>query len=943
MTPRDTIDQLRAALAGRYDIERELGRGGMATVYLAHDRKHGRALAIKVLRPELGEALGSERFLREIQIAANLTHPHILPLHDSGEAGGLLYYVMPYVPGESLRALLEREKQLPIEEALRITGQVLSALTHAHSRGIVHRDIKPENILLADGEAVVADFGIARAIGAAGEGRITQAGTSLGTPGYMSPEQVVGDADLDARSDVYAVACLLYEMLVGEPPFTGPMEMVVELQLTGKATPPSARRPTVTPELDAVILKALQKTPADRFATAAQFGEALDRLRAPAAPEPQRGRPTARLFAAGFGVALLVILAGAGAMLLSLGGVPFADRDWIVVAQFANQTGDSVFDRALDAALSASIAQSKHVNVYPQSRVVETLSRMQRPAAARLDQALATEVAIREGVKVVVVPSISGLDDTYSLTARIVDAASGVDLATATSRADGRSNVLRAVDQLARKVRRELGETRFDLIQNGGWFARATTGSLDALKAFTEGGRAWSAGRLDRAQDLWRQAIAYDSTFAWAHASLGLAASWSNNRPLAEKEFSAAEAHMDRLTERERLWLRALIAGSRDQRQQAIELLETYTRTYPDDRDAWYNLGSDYMREQRCDDAIPALQHALAIDSTMVNAYIQMATCYNNVHKPDDAIPLYQRAFALDSGQLTSGFINHEYGTALVEAGRLPEAEVTFRRAIDFTGNRVQQFAGRRSLALLRMYQGKYDAAIDLLHEAVTMNRAAGNAALTEFRNLLYLAAAMRTKGDSAGFRAQLLAAEGVRAKGLYVPPLFLTVLGRMYAQAGDVPSATAVATALDSAAGATPTPDDRAAGELLRGEIALARGDTRNAIAQLELAAAQDGRPLFTEALARAYARAGDARRAIQEYEKVLEHVEFGAEGQEPWVFSHVELGQLYEAQGEYAKAIAAYQQFVDLWRDADQDLAGHVAEIRRHIETLRKAHDIG
>src|SRR5438477_1236648 len=217
----DPLARLQAALAGRYTIERELGRGGMATVYLAQDRKHHRQVAIKVLKPELAAALGPERFLREIDTAARLTHPHILPLHDSGEAAGLLYYVMPYVEGETLRDRLEREGQLPLEEAVRITREVASALSYAHSHDVVHRDIKPENILLSGGEAVVADFGIARAITAAARGQLTETGIAIGTPGYMSPEQGAASARVDERSDIYSLGCVLYEMLAGEPPYTG--------------------------------------------------------------------------------------------------------------------------------------------------------------------------------------------------------------------------------------------------------------------------------------------------------------------------------------------------------------------------------------------------------------------------------------------------------------------------------------------------------------------------------------------------------------------------------------------------------------------------------------------------------------------------------------------------------------------------------------------------
>jgi len=941
---RDPIHRLRTALADRYDVEQELGRGGMATVYRAQDRKHGRALAIKVLRPELAEVLGAERFLREIQIAANLTHPHILPLHDSGDADGLLYYVMPYLPGESLRALLDREKQLPIEEAVRITREVLSALSHAHSRGIIHRDVKPENILLADGKAVVADFGIARALGMAGESRITQTGMSLGTPGYMSPEQVVGEADLDARSDVYAVGCMLYEMLVGEPPFTGPVETVIERQLTSVPTPPSTRRATVTPELDAVIAKALQKTPADRYATAAQFGDALERLRAVDVREVHHGRPSPRVFAAGFGLALLVILAGAGALLFSSGGgVPFEERDWIVVAGFQNQTGDTVFDRALDAALGASIAQSKHVNVYPPARVRETLARMRRPDTTRVDEAVATEIAIREGVSVILAPAISQLDDRYVLTARVVDPASGMDLATVRAEAADRSEVLEAVDQLARRVRRDLGETRLALIQDGGWFARATTSSLDALKAYTEGSRAWSGGRLDQARELWREAIGFDSTFAWAHASLGMAASWFNDRPLAETHFTAAEAHLDQLTERERLWIRSLIAGGRGEREEALAHLELFVRQYPDDRDAWFNLGSDYMRAQRCDDAIPALERAATLDSTMAKAYIQMATCFASTDRPEEAIPQYQRAFALDSGEMTRGYINHEYGGTLVAAGRVDEARAVFQRAVEFTADRDQQSRGRRSLALLHMFQGQYDAATDLLREAATIHRGAGDAPLSEFRVRLFLAAAHDRRGDTAAFRAELAAVERLRSTGFYVAPFFLSILGRTYARAGDLRGADSIVAAVERALEPGATDNGRASHELLQGEVALARGNTARAIELLELANTRVSTTYFTESLARAYARAGDVRRAIEQYEKVVQSLQFGWEGQEPWIFAHVELGNLYEVAGEYAKAVAAYQRFADLFRDADPDLARTVAEIRSHVETLRRTHGIG
>jgi hypothetical protein len=298
--------RLATALEGRYAIQRELGAGGMATVYLATDLKHEREVALKVLRPELGAVLGADRFLAEIKITARLDHPHILTLIDSGAAEGFLYYVLPYVRGESLRVRIDREKQLGIDEALRITMQIASALDYAHQHGVVHRDIKPENILLHEGEAVLADFGIALAVKEAGGNRLTETGLSLGTPQYMSPEQATGDRTLDARSDVYSLAAVLYEMLAGEPPVTGPtaQAMIAKL-ITERPTMLRVVRDTVPEHVNAAVAKALAKIPADRFASAGDFARSIE---AGLAERPAQ-KPGKFVLAVG-GLAFAVVAAG---------------------------------------------------------------------------------------------------------------------------------------------------------------------------------------------------------------------------------------------------------------------------------------------------------------------------------------------------------------------------------------------------------------------------------------------------------------------------------------------------------------------------------------------------------------------------------------------------------------------------------------------------------
>jgi serine/threonine-protein kinase len=333
-------DRLRAALADRYRIEAVIGAGGMAEVYRAHDLKHGRDVAVKVMRPELAHAVGADRFLREIATTATLRHPHILPLYDSGDADGVLYYVMPLVEGETLRSRLERDGRLPIDQALQITREIADALGYAHERGITHRDVKPENILLERGHAVVADFGIARAVAATGTERLTQTGFAVGTPAYMSPEQAVGEPNLDGRSDLYSLGCVLYEMLAGKPPFTGPTAVDMTKQhLMEEPTPVTAARPEVTPAVAAALSRVLAKDPAERLWPAARFADALTSQSAIAAPVGTKHVHRARRAALVTAAVLALLASGWAVQRARTPHTALIGR--IAVIPMENQTGDT--------------------------------------------------------------------------------------------------------------------------------------------------------------------------------------------------------------------------------------------------------------------------------------------------------------------------------------------------------------------------------------------------------------------------------------------------------------------------------------------------------------------------------------------------------------------------------------------------------------------------
>ena len=463
----DLLESLGEALADRYAVERELGRGGMATVFLAEDRKHHRSVAIKVLHSELTAALGAERFLREIEIAASLQHPHIVPLYDSGAAAGFLYYVMPYVEGESLRDRLTREKQLPQEDALRMATEVAGALAYAHSHGVVHRDIKPENIMLSGGTAVVADFGIAHAVSVAGDARhLTQTGTIIGTPAYMSPEQATGVTEIDGRSDQYSLACVVYEMLVGAPPFTGPTaQAVLARHSLDMVSPPSIVRETIPDAVEVAILRALSKVPADRYPTTALFAEALS------TPSRATGAVRRATLAGGRAhrpgwrralpaVAALVLVAGIVAWFVRRRTVPGAaaegglDPRHVAVLYFEDLSSKRELGYLADGLTEALIDALSHVSALS-VRSRNAIGPYRDPAIPR------DSVARALGVGTLVQGSVEEAGGRYRVTVRLIEGSSGADFRRRTFEQPVGS-VLAIRDSLAPRVadflRARLGE-----------------------------------------------------------------------------------------------------------------------------------------------------------------------------------------------------------------------------------------------------------------------------------------------------------------------------------------------------------------------------------------------------------------------------------------------------------------------------------------------------
>jgi serine/threonine-protein kinase len=679
------LTSLTEALADRYRLKGELGRGGMAIVYLAEDLKHGRSVAIKVLHPDLSSAVGADRFRREVDFAARLTHPNILPLHDSGQAAGLLYYVMPYVEDESLRDRLTRGRQLPIEEAIRITREAAEALSHAHACGIVHRDIKPENILLLSGHAVVSDFGIARVLQAVGGERLTATGLTMGTPAYMSPEQAAGDEAIDGRADVYSLACVAYEMLGGEPPFTGPSPQAVMARHAMDPVPPlRTMRPTVSEAVDRVLAKAMAKVPADRFTTPFQFAEALEHAHvtgaAPGVPASSRARWRRRPRT----------VAVAGLVVLAL--VVFGSRAWrgmvgaprlssLAVLPFDNLSGDSTqeyFVAGMHDALVGALGQ------------IGSLRVTWRSTRFLGDTKSIPEIARDLGVDGVVTATVLRGGDSVHLQVRLIRARAGEELAWAESYSTNVIGVLTLYGEVARAIARQArGEVTEEQESR---LAAARTIDPETYEAYLRGMyflQGTTAEDRRRGISYLEDAVARNPGDAHAYAGLALGYSTLGHGPAAPPD----------------AWQRARAAAER-----AVTLAPELAEAHAALADVRLYYDNDWAGAEREFRRTIELNPSLALNHYHFAWYLALVGRY------DEAYAEHQAAQELDP--LTPAFTAH-FGGLYLQQGRFDEAIAEARKVLDRDS---VSWIGLGVLGEAYSLMGRHDEAIATLRRAAAIN-----------------------------------------------------------------------------------------------------------------------------------------------------------------------------------------------------------------------------
>jgi tetratricopeptide (TPR) repeat protein len=717
-----------------YRVIEQIGAGGMGVVYLARDETLDRRVALKVLPPgSLVDETARKRFRKEALALAKLNHPNIETVYEFGSQDGVDFLVTEYVAGKTLADRIA-SGPLPESELLDIAGQICSALEEAASNGLVHLDLKPRNLMLTPkGQIKLLDFGLARIVKpneADATQSLTAVGVIAGTPPYMAPEQLLGGS-LDVRTDIYAVGASLYELATGRLPFcakTSP-ELIASILQT-PATPPSSICPGLSPGLEKVILKCLEKDPERRYqtvrellgdlalpATTAQLGTAVGRARP--AQFLQRAKMWLRPWR--LGISSLGLAAGVILALWLLRTHPvlsFAARDWVLVADFENQTHDPLFDQSLLTAFSVSLEQSRYANMYPRSRVREVLARMKKDANTKIDDAVGREIAVREGIRALILPSISGVGEDYRLAARIRDVTSGVDVKTTVVKAYGKQRILDSLDQLAAKVRGNLGESLLATSRNSRPLATVTTASLEALKLYSIASEKRTEGNVDDAKLYFENALKIDPAFTAARGSLGILDFEHFDKEEGKRLLSEAIRSVDHLTDREKYGLLAFHARAVEGNfEKAIGYHKMLIGLYPDFAAGHNNLGVVYQEMGRYQEAASEFKECLRIDPRARIAFIGLARMEISLMGDLDAgIEACQTEIAKDEPYSVPYSLR---GYAYLAKGRLDEAVKDLRRA----GELNPKFTNSRfNLAVAYLLSHRTQSALDVLNEILAID-----------------------------------------------------------------------------------------------------------------------------------------------------------------------------------------------------------------------------
>lgn len=958
----DLRGQLEHALGSTYTIERELGGGGMSRVFLARELALDRVVVLKVLPPEMAAAVSIERFRREIRLAASLQHPYIVPLHSAGQAGELLYYSMPLVEGESLRAKLAREGALPMSDAVRVLRDVADALTYAHAHGVVHRDIKPDNILISGHHAVVTDFGVAKAMSvASGSGSLTSMGVALGTPAYMAPEQAAADPHVDHRVDLYALGAVGYEMLCGRPPFVGMTpQQVLAAHVTQTPEPCTTSRPTVPPALNALVMRCLEKRPADRPQRADEIVSQLEamatpssgmqpttavRPEPPAAVAPSRRIPRPALIAAGVVAAAVALYAALrllgvlGPRTLIAAGV-MSDQQRIVLADFENRSADTTLGPTLTEAFRVDLAQSRAIQLVDPTAVSDALARMQRPAHDALTPALAREVAERGGIRAVVTGEIASVGTGYLLSASVVSAADGRVLAAVHETARNADALLAALDRLSGDLRAEIGES-LRSIRAGEPLEQVTTGSMDALRKYSAAIRLTDAGDDAGAVPLLEAATDADTGFAMAYRKLAVSLHNSGaSTAAANAAATKAFVRRARLPEVERDQAEAYYYMAVEQdRPKAIASYQAVLALRPDDQVALGNLGILMGVQGQYAAAESLMQRSIATNPD-AHGYASLA--------------LYQAR----AGHFAAAESSAAYAAQLAPTGTLvlsvPISIAAWQQ--DYAG---ADAAGQRALAQLPPRSSLYGRTLTVLagvslgrghlaeaerrdNAAMSILESAGlpGAALIDAIDLGYIDLVYRNRPEAARATVAAVLARHPLAS-IPVEDRPYGALARFYAAAGRLDDARRTLADYERAVPDGPRQGD---GDFLaaQGDIAAAEGHPDQAIEGYEAYLANHACPGCAYfQMAELYQRSGARDSAIAYYSRAVSAPGAAlARDVRGRAASYQRLGELEEQKGDRAAAIAAYGHFVDLWSGADPELQPIVRDVHSRIARLSGEH---